>query len=72
MTRPISADALLTMLTVAECGSINSAATVLHVSQPSLTRTVRDFEGRLGEKIFERGTKGVVLTRAGWRGTLRP
>lgn len=65
MTRPISADALLTMLTVAECGSINSAATVLHVSQPSLTRTVRDFEGRLGEKIFERGTKGVVLTPLG-------
>lgn len=65
MTRPISADALLTMLTVAECGSINRAAEVLHVSQPSLTRSVRDFEGRLGEKVFERGAKGVVLTPLG-------
>lgn len=65
MMRPISADALLTMLTVAECGSINRAADVLHVSQPSLTRSVRDFEGRLGEKVFERGTKGVVLTPLG-------
>lgn len=65
MTRPISVDALLTMLTVAECGSINRAAEVLHVSQPSLTRSVRDFEGRLGEKVFERGAKGVVLTALG-------
>jgi DNA-binding transcriptional LysR family regulator len=65
MTRPISADAMLTMLTVAECGSINRAAEVLHVSQPSLTRSVRDFEGRLGEKVFERGAKGVELTPLG-------
>lgn len=65
MNRPISANALLTMLTVAECGSMNSAAEILHISQPSLTRTVRDFEVRLGERIFERGAKGVALTPLG-------
>lgn len=65
MTRPISANTLLTMLTVAECGSINAAAEILHVSQPSLTRSVRDFEVRLGERIFERGAKGVALTPLG-------
>lgn len=64
-TRPISADGLLVLLTVAESGSINSAADILHVSQPSLTRTVRDFEIRLGERIFERGSKGVTLTPLG-------
>ena len=64
-TRPISADGLLVLLTVAESGSINSAADILHVSQPSLTRTVRDFEIRLGERIFERGSKGVTLTHLG-------
>ncbi len=65
MNRPISANGLLAMLTVAECGSINSAAEVLHVSQPALTRTVREFEGRLGERVFERGSKGVALTPLG-------
>lgn len=65
MNRPISADGLLVLLAVAESGSINSAADLLHVSQPSLTRTVRDFEIRLGERIFERGSKGVTLTPLG-------
>lgn len=53
------------LLVVAESGSINSAAEVLHVSQPSLTRAVRDFEIRLGDRIFERGSKGVTLTPLG-------
>jgi LysR family transcriptional regulator, hydrogen peroxide-inducible genes activator len=41
------------------------AATATHVSQPSLSAQVRELEGRLGVTLFERTTRGVLLTPAG-------
>lgn len=51
--------------TVAKEGSVKQAAAKLHVSQPSVSEQVRELEGALGEKLFRREGRGLVLTEAG-------
>src|SRR2546425_9543722 len=50
---------------VAEAENISRAALKLHVSQPALSRQVRDLEDELGFLLLERGAKSVRLTEAG-------
>ncbi len=50
---------------IAEVGSISRAAGRLNVSQPSLTRQLRDLENRLDTPLFERTGQGVRVTSAG-------
>jgi DNA-binding transcriptional LysR family regulator len=51
---------------VAEMENISRAATQrLHVSQPSLSRQIRDLEDELGAQLLERTAKSVRLTDAG-------
>ncbi len=45
--------------------SLQKAADVLHISKPGLSSAVSDLEGELGVKIFERTTKGTVVTQEG-------
>lgn len=52
-------------LTVAETGSINKAAEKLYVSQPNLSRAIKELEASLGAAIFERSAKGMLLTPDG-------
>jgi len=52
---------------VAELGSFTRAASFLSVVQPALSRQVRQLEVELGQNLFERNGRGVVLTRAGTR-----
>lgn len=47
---------------VAETGSINKASEKLYVSQPNLSRAIKDLEASLGVTIFDRSAKGMVLT----------
>jgi DNA-binding transcriptional LysR family regulator len=49
----------------AETENISRAAQRLHVSQPALSRQVRDLEEELGFSLFERGPKSLRLTEAG-------
>ncbi len=51
--------------TVAKEGSVKQAAARLHVSQPSVSEQVRELEDALGEKLFRREGRGLVLTDAG-------
>lgn len=53
------------VITISEKGSLNKAAEVLYVTQPSLTSAVRELEKELGITIFNRGGKGVTLTNDG-------
>lgn len=50
---------------VASHGSFNRAAEVLNLTQPPLSRQVRDLEEELGVALFIRGTNSVKLTQAG-------
>jgi LysR family nitrogen assimilation transcriptional regulator len=52
---------------VAELGSFTRAASFLSVVQPALSRQVRQLEIELGQNLFERNGRGVVLTDAGAR-----
>jgi LysR family transcriptional regulator, hca operon transcriptional activator len=51
---------------VAEAGSLTVAAErILHTSQPSLSRQIRDLEQEVGAKLLTRIARGIELTPAG-------
>src|ERR1700679_3009825 len=54
-----------TYLAVAESGSLNAAARLLGMTQPTISRRMEEFEYRLKARLFERTSRGVMLTEAG-------
>ncbi|GAB5100683.1 LysR family transcriptional regulator [Caballeronia insecticola] len=56
---------LLAFYEVARAGSISAGAQRLHVSQPAVTREIRELEERLGVTLFDRLPRGVALTQVG-------
>lgn len=52
-------------LEVAREGSITGAAKVLHISQPTLSKQLKDLEYELGSKLFVRSNYSVKLTDEG-------
>ena len=51
---------------VAEMENVSRAALKLHVSQPALSRQIRDLEDELGFSLLERTAKSVRMTDAGF------
>lgn len=52
-------------LTVAREGSLTNAANLLHVTQPTLSRQIKDLESELGKKLFIRSNYSIKLTEEG-------
>jgi LysR family carnitine catabolism transcriptional activator len=50
---------------LAGVGSFTRAAEALHVTQPALSSQIRELEGALGVRLFDRSTRAVVLTTTG-------
>src|SRR5437762_7491822 len=51
--------------TVVRTGSFSRAADALHISQPAISKGVRDFELQVGCRLLDRTPKGVRPTREG-------
>src|SRR3546814_469327 len=53
------------ILAVAEAGSLRAASRKLGITQPTMTRSIRDTENELGHVLFKRNANGVVPTEMG-------
>lgn len=58
-------DDLRLVIEIAKAGSMTAAARDLKLSQPTLGRRLKDFEDRLGAKIFERFPNHLAVTPFG-------
>ena len=52
-------------LEIAREGNMSRAAERLHVTQPTLSKQMKDLEQELGKKLFKRGSTSVSLTDEG-------
>lgn len=52
-------------LAVAREQSVSGAAAYLHLSQPTLSRQLKDLEEELGKQLFLRGNRKITLTEEG-------
>ncbi len=56
---------LQTFLEVARQKSVVKAAAILNISQPAVSKTLRELEDALGVGLFERDGRGIRITRYG-------
>lgn len=56
---------LRTFVAVAELGSVSKAALHVHITQPALSRQIRDLQQELGLRLFDRIGRNLVLTAEG-------
>ena len=52
-------------IAVADTGSMNEAARLMFISQPSLSLAIKELEVEIGVELFRRSNRGVVLTQEG-------
>lgn len=52
-------------LSVAREGSISGASQYLHITQPTLSRQIKELEEELGKQLFIRGSRRIELTEDG-------
>ncbi|MES1929561.1 LysR family transcriptional regulator [Salinisphaera dokdonensis CL-ES53] len=62
---PIKLRHLVAFQEVARLGRLKSAADALSITQPGMSKTIRELEDSLGVRLFERLPRGVRLTPAG-------
>lgn len=52
-------------LEIVDAGSINKAAEKLYITQPSLSRSMKSLEKKMGKQLLERTAHGIKLTSTG-------
>lgn len=62
---PLNLHLLRLFTAVVQTGSFSRAADMLHISQPAISKGVRDFELQVGCRLLDRTSKGVRPTREG-------
>jgi DNA-binding transcriptional LysR family regulator len=62
---PVDVDQILAFVTIAQLGSFTRAATMLHRSQPAISRRMELLEGELGAPLIERTRSSLQLTEVG-------
>lgn len=62
---PLNLHHLRTFLRVAELGGFSRAATSLHLSQPAVSKSVRELERQLQTTLFDRSIGAPALTETG-------
>ena len=63
----MNSDQLEQFTTIAECESITKAAEVLYLSQPALSKTLKNLETELGCRLFYRSHHKLKITKEGKR-----
>lgn len=58
---------LQSFVTICDCRNITEAARRLFITQPALSRRIRELEKELGLELFVRRSKGIEVTEAGLR-----
>ncbi len=53
------------LIAIVDCGSMSAAAKQLRLSQPAISRSVRELERIVGAPLLERSAKGALLTPMG-------
>ena len=56
---------LKSFITVCETGNITRASERLFISQPALTRQIKDLEEEVGSILFDRSTRALSRTESG-------
>lgn len=54
-------------MAVAESASVAAASRMLNIAQSAVTKSIQELEDTLGAQLFERSSRGMVLTQQGYR-----
>ncbi|MDP3082121.1 MAG: LysR family transcriptional regulator [Rubrivivax sp.] len=54
-------------IAVAESGSVAAASRMLSIAQSAVTKSMQELEDEIGQRLFERSSKGMLLTQQGHR-----
>jgi DNA-binding transcriptional LysR family regulator len=63
--QPLDSDLMRSFLAVADSGSVTAAAGRLYRTQSAVSLQVKRLEDSLGQPLFERQARGVMLTPRG-------
>lgn len=67
MQRHITLKQFRYFMAVSETASVAAAARMINIAQSAVTKSIQELEDALAVKLFERTTKGMVLTQDGHR-----
>jgi DNA-binding transcriptional LysR family regulator len=64
-SRRVKLNDLRVLMTVVQAGSMNKAATLLHSTQPAISRSIKELERTIGAPLLDRSPRGIEPTAFG-------